>query len=231
MTDREFDLLLRSALLERNREELEDAAHLDPIEPSPRYLRWRMKFLADPFRYGKKHTRPLWRKVLRVALSAVLVIVLTFGAVLAVYPPARQWVARWFETYIQITFQEADNSTSNSSQNIWYPNYLPEGTVLEAQYELENSMFLCFRCPDGQMIYLNYAFQENANYYLDFEHQQYEEIFLSDGTSVALLAATSENERTSLTWNNSETGTAFNLLGSCSVDELLKIASSIQMVK
>lgn len=50
MTDREFDLLLRSALLELNRKELEEAAHLDPIEPSPRYLRWRIKFLADPFR-------------------------------------------------------------------------------------------------------------------------------------------------------------------------------------
>lgn len=60
MTDREFDLLLRSALLELNRKELEEAAHLNPIEPSPRYLRWRMKFLADPFRYGEEaHPAPM----------------------------------------------------------------------------------------------------------------------------------------------------------------------------
>ena len=162
MTDREFDLLLRSALLELNRKELEEAAHLNPIEPSPRYLRWRIKFLADPFRYGKKHTRPLWRKVLRVALSAVLVIVLTFGAVLAVYPPARQWVARWFETYTVFSF--SSESDYYRTPGRWYPDYLPEGFELETEEAKDTRINMTFINDDGTKIYLRYSPQVFSNF-------------------------------------------------------------------
>ena len=225
MTDREFDLLLRSALLERNREELEEAKHLDPIEPSPRYLRWRMKFLADPFRYGKKHTRPLWRKVLRVALSAVLVIVLTFGAVLAVYPPARQWVARWFETYTSFTLP--GTSSGYRTPDGLCLDYLPEGFEPSEQIVSGVRIILTFTNPDAQVIRLQYSPQESSNFLFDNEHQTYQEIILDDGTSAILMVANDGGDFNSLTWVDSNIEVAFALIGECDSNELVKMANSI----
>lgn len=226
MTDREFDLLLRSALLERNREELEDAAHLDPIEPSPRYLRWRMKFLADPFRYGKKHTRPLWRKVLRVALSAVLVIVLTFGAVLAVYPPARQWVARWFETYTVFSFSSESNYYRTPGR--WYPDYLPEGFELEAEEVKGVLTNVIFSNDSGTKIYLRYSSYEYSDFTADNEHQTYKEIMLTDDIPAVLLEASTSDNYNYLIWNDENTQTAFRLISTLDVQELISIAQSVK---
>lgn len=226
MTDREFDLLLRSALLERNREELEDAAHLDPIEPSPRYLRWRMKFLADPFRYGKKHTRPLWRKVLRVALSAVLVIVLTFGAVLAVYPPARQWVARWFETYTVFSF--SSESDYYRTPGRWYPDYLPEGFELEAEEVKGVLTNMIFHNASGDVIYIRYTPQEYSNFSADNEYQTYKEIMLADNTPAVLLAAQDPESYSYLIWNDEETQIAFKLISNYDIQELILTAQSMR---
>ena len=226
MTDREFDLLLRSALLERNREELEDAAHLDPIEPSPRYLRWRMKFLADPFRYGKKNTRPLWRKVLRVALSAVLVIVLTFGAVLAVYPPARQWVARWFETYTVFSF--SSESDYYRTPGRWYPDYLPEGFELEAEEVKGVLTNMIFHNASGDVIYIRYTPQEYSNFSADNEYQTYKEIMLADNTPAVLLAAQDPESYSYLIWNDEETQIAFKLISNYDIQELILTAQSMR---
>ena len=226
MTDREFDLLLRSALLELNREELEEAEHLDPIEPSPRYLRWRMKFLADPFRYGKKHTRPLWRKVLRVALSAVLVIVLTFGAVLAVYPPARQWVARWFETYTSFTFPGTSN-TYRTPDGLCV-DYLPEGFELVEEDVQGINTILTFTNTLEDIIRLQYSPQENSNFYIDNEHQTYLEVTLNNGMSASLFIADGNNQFSSLVWVDTNSGFAFVLIGECDPSELMKVANSIR---
>lgn len=225
MTDREFDLLLRSALLELNRKELEEAAHLNPIEPSPRYLRWRIKFLADPFRYGKKHTRPLWRKVLRVALSAVLVIVLTFGAVLAVYPPARQWVARWFETYTSFTFPGTSNAYRTPDGLC--VDYLPEGFELVEEDVQSVRTILTFSNSDGYIIRLQYSPHNGSSFYLDNEHQAYSEIFLTNGTPAFLMDSDSLDVFSYLVWVDTSSGTLFKLMGECSSTDLLKISDSI----
>lgn len=202
MTDREFDLLLRSALLELNREELEEAAHLDPVEPSPRYLRWRMKFLTDPFRYGKKHTCPLWRKVLRVALSAVLVMVLTFGAVLAVYPPARQWVARWFETYTSFTFP--GTSSAYRTPDGLCVGYLPEGFELVEEDINELRGILTFvSLSNSEEIHLSYSPKEIAMFNIDNEHQTYSEVLLSNGNAATLFDGGTD-EASFLIWLDSE---------------------------
>lgn len=229
MTDREFDLLLRSALLELNRKELEEAAHLNPIEPSPRYLRWRIKFLADPFRYGKRHTRPLWRKVLRVALSAVLVIVLTFGAVLAVYPPARQWVARWFETYTSFTFP--GTSSGYRTPDGLCLDYLPEGFELVDKTPDNIMSILTFANSNGNIIRLQYSPQENGSFYVDNEHQTYSEITLNNGTPAILMDSENDDIFSSLIWIDSSSGTSFTIIGECTSAELLKIANNIQIIK
>ena len=229
MTDREFDLLLRSALLELNREELEEAEHLDPIEPSPRYLRWRMKFLADPFRYGKKHTRPLWRKVLRVALSAVLVIVLTFGAVLAVYPPARQWVARWFETYTSFTFPGTSN-TYRTPDGLCV-DYLPEGFELVEEDVESVRTILTFSNSDGYIMRLQYSSQDSNGYNIDNEYQDYTEIILENGASAVLMTANSKDSFNYLIWTDLESEFSFLVMGECNIEELIELANNIQFSK
>ena len=222
MTDREFDLLLRSALLELNRKELEEAAHLDPIEPSPRYLRWRIKFLVDPFRYGKKHTRPLWRKVLRVALSAVLVIVLTFGAVLAVYPPARQWVARWFETYTSFTFPGTSNAYRTPDGLC--VDYLPEGFELVEEDVNELRGILTFKNSMNTSISLTYFKNNFANLSVDNENSDYSEIILKNGSPAILFTSKTSSESNRLIWTLPSIETAFSLVSPLDIKELILIA-------
>ena len=227
MTDPKFEAKLRSALLELNREELEEVEKLDPIEPSPRYLQWRMRFLADPFRCAKKYARPTWRKVLRIALSAVLAVLLTFGTVLAVYPPARQWVAEWFENYTRFMFVSESNDYRTPGR--WYPDYLPDGFSFIEEKVNGVTTTVVFTNNDGTRINLLYAPQNYISYNIDSEHQTFSEIVLTNGNLAISADSGSANDWNYLIWTDSKTEIAFRLMSTINIQELIIISNSIQL--
>lgn len=121
MDERTFDGLLRRALmdanLERFRDVLDGADGLDPAFSS-RYLRQRMKLLADPFGWVGKTVRPLWKKVLRNAACLLLACTLALGALLAASPTVRAAVLNWLREIggSLITYSAPDRSRGPALQ-------------------------------------------------------------------------------------------------------------------
>ena len=74
--------MLRRALMEANLERFRDV--LEGADRdfgwSPRYLRQRMRLLADPFGWAKRMARPVWRRAARTAACVALACLVTLGA-------------------------------------------------------------------------------------------------------------------------------------------------------
>ena len=78
MDERMLRLALMEANLERFRDVLEGADR--DFGWSPRYLRQRMRLLADPFGWAKRMARPVWRRAARTAATADAAAILSFRA-------------------------------------------------------------------------------------------------------------------------------------------------------
>ena len=62
-----YDSLLFRALIGANQLEFKenmDSAESAEYSYSPRYNRFRLQILADPFRWAKKRRRPMWQKII-----------------------------------------------------------------------------------------------------------------------------------------------------------------------
>lgn len=125
MTDRELDLCIRDGLLEAARLRWRGIDREPAAPPSPAYIRWARRFLADPF--GAVPTRlsgRFWgRRRLRWVVCAALLAALTFGSAVAASPSLRAAVVRFWETYVVYRFQ----GEPERAPDRWVLTALPEG--------------------------------------------------------------------------------------------------------
>ena len=100
---RQFDDLLRRGLMAANLAQYETVLERVPEwEPdfSPRYLRERMRLLADPWNWVRRRERPLWKQIARNVACVALACTVALGALMTVSPTVRAAVTRWFrETF------------------------------------------------------------------------------------------------------------------------------------
>ena len=93
MREERFDDMLRDALAAAA---LEEFALSGPAPDwSPAYRRDRMRRLADPEKWYQARKRPVWRRALRQAACLLLVLLLSFGSLLAASPAVRAAVLGW----------------------------------------------------------------------------------------------------------------------------------------
>lgn len=230
MDERTFDGLLRRALmdanLERFRDVLDGADGLDPAFSS-RYLRQRMKLLADPFGWVGKTVRPLWKKVLRNAACLLLACTLALGALLAASPTVRAAVLNWLREIggSLITYSAPGRTEAEALPSNWRPAWLPEGWSLE--YLSRNSWRYREEDGPGSLTYACYtpdAAQLITNVDGEDDAESVRSTVQVRGTSADYYQ--SEGYRM-LVWEN-EDGYLFLLRGS-SLEEadFLRIAESI----
>ena len=106
MTDRELDLRIRDGLLTAAGLRWADVEADPAPQPSPAYLAWERRFLADPFAAARTGALPApkRRRGLRWAVCAALLAALTFGGAVAASPQLRAAVVRFWETYVVYRF-------------------------------------------------------------------------------------------------------------------------------
>lgn len=228
MTENEFEVLVRQALLQANREEWEPILASGPAFcPSPRYLSREKKLLAAPFRCAKKQTRPLWKKALQAAACFILLVSVAFGGLMAVSPTARAWVQQifteWFGDHVRFTF----SGNAGQETGAWKTGYLPEGFALvkEDGITMKN---VVYENAEGVRIYLSYApADENGMFSTDNEHQDYTQTTIN-GDPAHLLAAKEPGHMSNLIWANEEEHVAFKLMSGLDSEELIRMAEGVQ---
>ena len=227
MTERELDRRIRDALLLAEEAEYGFLLPGEPAElPVPPELLRRMRpLLADPF--GRK--RRLRRRAGRTAAAVVLAAALTAGTVLAVSPEARAWVRNMIveilEEYTTIRFvNETGGQTGETGQ--WAPAWLPEGYELTEIVNLGTRTRLTYTNSDGNTIYFQHSTAGTISSFNN-EHHEEMDVRINDLPGY-LLRAVEPGYRSSLTWYDQASGTAFSLMAELPADELIQIAESIE---
>ena len=155
MDERMLRLALMEANLERFRSALEAAE-----EPnwSPRYLRNRMRMLADPFAWAKRMARPVWRQAARTAACVALACLVTLGGLMAVSPTVRAAVLGWLreitENGIFYTALGNRDGAENHEPPDWMLTDLPDGWTLDSASDLGSSAEKQYRCEESSVRFI-----------------------------------------------------------------------------
>lgn len=232
MTDKELDGLIREAFVYQAALQAA-AARADPTplpELPPAYLRWREKFLADPFRRARRAARPRWRRALNTAAAVLLVLAVSFGAVLTVSPEARAWVQRvvlhWFDDHAAFQFVEEDAAPDELGR--WYPTWLPEGYELESEFAPDGYYArLYFENNEGLFLLIRYALPDGSDLSIDNEFHTLSMTEVN-GYPAYLLTAIDERSGNSVTWLDEEENVAFQVGGYVEPDDLIRVAESLE---
>lgn len=151
--------MLRRALMEANLERFRSALEAAE-EPnwSPRYLRNRMRMLADPFAWAKRMARPVWRQAARTAACVALACLVTLGGLMAVSPTVRAAVLGWLreitENGIFYTALGNRDGAENHEPPDWMLTDLPDGWTLDSASDLGSSAEKQYRCEESSVRFI-----------------------------------------------------------------------------
>ena len=227
MAEKSFDPLLRQALLDASYLEYQSLweAAEDPAF-SPRYLRWRLRLLSDPFGWMKKQLRPLWVRILRTAACLLIVSVLALGSLVAVSPTVRAAVLNWLReisgNHVTYTSPEAPSPKNPPS---WYPTFLPEGWSLEEAEGRSSRAEYCFAGKEGRVTF-RCAYPSGGSFGFSPEEEmvQNRRKITVQGYPADLYEG---EEQTYLIWQGQD-GVLFSFSGNkIATEDLLNIAESL----
>ena len=149
-----YDSLLFRALIGANQLEFKenmDSAESAEYSYSPRYNRFHLQILADPFRWAKKRRRPMWQKIITNVACIILVCSIALGGLMVVSPTVRAVVLNWLRDISgnRITyFSNGDNSLT-ADRASWRPTWLPEGWVVTDIYSRSSRSWWSFKDSNG----------------------------------------------------------------------------------
>lgn len=225
---------IRQALLQAALEDYQNALISAPSAPahSPAYCRWEKRLLRNPTALLHRQSRAPWAKPLRIAACLLLAVCLSFVTVLATSAQAREWVARWIvrenDTHISYDFQGPAPADQMAA---WAPTYLPEGYTQTRYNDLENLVDIFYGTDNPEMwIEFSYlSLSEGSGFDLDNENHTISDIFIND--IYGQLYTSTGDSLNMVTWFDETTGYAFLLSSRLPVDEMVKIAKSVQTVE
>lgn len=224
----EFDILLRSALLEAQRQDWEGILAGEGREPlfSEGYLVRRERFLSAPFTYAGRAARPLWRRAVKTVACILLALGISAGGILAVSPDARAWVRqvvfKWLEDYFHI---EYTGETAEDIEAFYFePTYLPQGFKVTYEDEPDDAYCLTiYENDEGCAIYFDRGMDAVIG---DNEHSTFSEITIN-GAEAMLEIADEAGAWNSVIWTDDPAGMMFQVYSSYDYKELIKIAESV----
>ena len=95
---------MRRILLDSMERREDTEAAVPVFTPSARHDREISAMLADPTRWVRRRTRPVWKSVLQRVAVILLVFTLSLGSLMAVSPTVRaaviRWAVEWYENHI-----------------------------------------------------------------------------------------------------------------------------------
>lgn len=231
MTEQEFDTMLRSALLEAQAQRWQSVTDSGPeLVWSPSRQGVMDRILADPFGYGKRAARPLWRRALGRVGQAAACLLLAGALTYAAVPPARAWVheavqmvVEWLETNTRFRFHgEAQGELGH-----WRPTYLPEGYEEIDAFALGSGWSITYENNANDQVVFDYTLIEAGNLYnFDNEHSDYFELKMN-GQPAHLFISNEEGWPSHLVWLDETGQISYYLMANLPEGEFLAVAESV----
>lgn len=226
MTEREFDDLLREALVAAAVGRYESAADSEMIVTAP-YQRRFAKMLRDPYGYAGRYGR-----IGRYAMTAVITLAV-LGATIFAIPQTRaiaiNILTQWHEKYVSFIF--SNNALPQELPEITI-EYIPEGYELVSQNNDEDKTgtFYVYTNSEDEALYIDViavSGKYKTNY--DNEHRTIHYITLDNGLDALYLEGDSIEWSNALIWSGADNKLVFEISGRLSKEELLEIAAGIKI--
>lgn len=255
----ELDALLREALLAANDPKRlgipPEEALEDTLAFSPEFEEKMARLLEDPAGEGcrARSPRPVWRRFLRAAACAALVLALGFGGAMLT-PGGRAAVTSFFsrnyDDHTEFGFVDpaAGAGTPAPEEGAFVPAYVPEGYELKEWSRNENFGGTVQAWYEGAygLYYIDYTCFPLAyapTIAVDNEHSEEKQIEVN-GVPAKLLEGnvpftydveeadgstrTVEYYTSFLVWTDEDTGYGFFLSGNCTAADLVAMAESLE---
>ena len=229
MTEQTLDRLIQEVILDAARLEY-DALQTPEHTFSPAFER-RMKKLL------RRSRHPVWYKALHAAACALLALLLSGCAVLAVSPEAREvfsgWVREVHETYFLYHFfegiEEEERKSSLEGGVLYQPACVPPGFRMEARMILPGAVSIRYtNDQSGNLAFFHY-FTDMSSPVMQITRDS-EDIYKKtavNGISADLYLDAEEGESNVLVWVDEANQLAFSVSGVLREEELTRLAESV----
>lgn len=230
MTGSELDILMSKILMDSLKSEVESVEEEPPsFVASYRHQGQIRAMLKNPLSWAKKRSWPLWEKVLRRVAVAVLVIIISFGSVLAFSPTARaaviQWVVEWYETHIVYRYfgEALDGEMPHFDITGLGKEYTETERFVSDQavnvlYENEKGDIVCFD--------YNYLYDGSIGIF-EFNDDQVIDVTINESSGL-LFVPDDPEAMLAITWIDEQANMQFTIIANLDKNEMIRIAESVR---
>lgn len=230
MTDQELDSLMRRVLMDAIRKDEEDAIDkADPFIPSRKHQRQMKEMLADPLKWMRNKTKPVWKQLVQKIAVVLLIASVSLGGMVAVSPTVRaaviRWVTEWYETHIVYFF----SGDANSEELLKYEiANIPEPFVETDRIENLSSVSIFYEDNCGGVICFDYFYM----------HQGAALIVTTDDNVIAidvngnqgqLFLPTETKNTTTIVWFDSLSNVQFTIDSTLNREVVIDMAESVSL--
>ena len=183
MTDEQFDILLKQALINSIKREWIDV----PIDKendirlaeTPSLDKKIAKLAKNPARYMKKYYTPVYKKALRRVAAVILITATLFGSAM-LHPVARAWVKEiiitWFSDHNEYSYNEQSGEPLYDN---WYLEYVPEGFKLSFEVHDSLKQVIEYHNSKGDMLTIEVG-SDTGKPHIDNEYYEYSNVSIGD---------------------------------------------------
>lgn len=177
-------------------------------------------------RQEKKARRKKIRQFVATAAAVALVL---FGVTNPrTISKAGQWLIRWYHDHVSFQFVEDAGHIEVPRYEL---GYVPEGYRLEMDdYTFSLGGYILYYNEEGQYLDFSYgAIDDGLD--IDNENKDFLKITGSRGEIIYYLRARNPEDESSMVWLSKDGTLKFDIMGSFSQEELLRIQSNIRIVE
>lgn len=168
------------------------------------------------------------KKIRRFAAAAAAVALILFGVTNPqTISKAGQWLIRWYHDHISFQFVE---DAGNIEVPRYELGYVPEGYRLELDDYTSPGGYILYYNDEGQCLDFSYGAIDDG-LEVDNENKDFLKITGSRGEIIYYLRARNPGDESCMVWLSEDGKLKFDIMGSFSQEELLKIQKEIHLVK
>lgn len=224
------EAVLRCAVIENHNREIADIPseeELSKLYTFSKQHEARMKIL-----FAKENYRLIRRKIFKISKNIAAVLIITFAVLFGtlltnsdVRAAVEQVIIKWFEEFTRFSFSNQETVEELAE---WYPSYMAADFDETEKYFFTNIRSIEFRNQGNDSISLDYSLADRISFAIDNEHSTYN-IIENNGIEYHVFPSESDEYKTKIIWYKS--GYGFILESNIDLDELIKIATSVILIK
>lgn len=180
----------------------------------------------------RKANHPIFYQTMRRVASFALVLLISGSVVITANAEARAaftgWVKEIYETYFVYRFE--GSSDVNKELVDYRPTLMPDGYTESYSDITEDTIIVVYTNEKGEMLKFSYSHNlDNATWFVGTDPLTVQMVTIN-GVSGEAITASEIGSANAIMWITAE-NTAFNISGFLSIDDLVAVAESVQIIK